>query len=567
MAVTKTVTSFPQTVNLTFLTNPAGLQVYDGDDGANQPTPVTRPVIIGSTVSVSAPTPQVFNGTGYAFVSWSDGGAQSHDITAPATAASYTATYTNTGVVALASDSFNRTAASGGWGTADVGGAWTVNPAAQFALTGTGGTLSNPTAGKTGSALLGVSARDVDVSFSVASDRIPTGFGQYPAAIIRHQAGGQEYWVKLHVSNTGAVFLSASSWSGTAETSLGPDVATGLTQVAGVPINIRVDVSGINPTTITARAWATGTTEPATWPLSITNATAALQAAGTLGLRATTSGSTTNSPTLFTFDSYVVNSLGGTPPPPPPSTIATDTWTRTVAGGWGSASLGGPWTLVGGNPAFAADGTGGTIQIATAGSRRYAVLAGPSALNTDETFTIASDKVVVGSGQYVYAILRHQAGGSSTGARSTSGDRRDLPQRQRLQRDGRGRPGTGGQQRPHPGPRDGGQRPLPGHRHKPGDDPWPGLGRWSDRAHDLDVLGHRPRRPLLQVAGSVGLRATTSSTSTNVPITFRFDNLTVLDLGAGATPTVLRVQSSPLGVRARSSPRPPRLQSHPGGRS
>ena len=138
MAVTKTVTSFPQTVNLTFLTNPAGLQVYDGDDGPNQPTPVTRPVIIGSTVSVSAPTPQVLNGIGYAFASWSDGGAQSHDITAPATAATYTATYTSTGATALASDSFTRTAATGGWGTADLGGAWTANPAAQFALTGAG---------------------------------------------------------------------------------------------------------------------------------------------------------------------------------------------------------------------------------------------------------------------------------------------------------------------------------------------------------------------------------------------------------------------------------------------
>jgi glucose/arabinose dehydrogenase len=93
LAVTRTVTSFPRTVNLTFLTNPPGLQVYDGNEGPNQATPVTRAVIIGSTVSVSAPTPQVFNGIGYDFVSWSDGGAQSHDITAPASAATYIATY------------------------------------------------------------------------------------------------------------------------------------------------------------------------------------------------------------------------------------------------------------------------------------------------------------------------------------------------------------------------------------------------------------------------------------------------------------------------------------------
>ncbi len=553
MAVTKTVTSFPLTVNLTFLANPPGLQVYDGDDGANQPTPVTRPVIIGSTVSVSAPTPQVINGTGYAFASWSDGGAQSHDITAPATAASYTATYTSTGTVALASDSFNRTAASGGWGTADVGGAWTVNPAAQFTLTGSGGTISNPTAGKTGSALLGVSARDVDVSFSVAADRMPTGFGQYPAAIIRHQAGGAEYWVKLHVSSTGAVFLSASAWSGTTETSLGPDVATGLTQVAGVPINVRVDVSGINPTTITARAWASGTTEPATWKLSISNATAALQAAGTLGLRATTSGSTTNSPTLFTFDNYVVNALGGTPPPPPPSTIATDTWTRTVAGGWGSASLGGPWTVVGGNPAFAVDGASGTIQIATAGVRRYGLLAGASALNTDMTFTIASDKVVVGSGQYVNAILRHQAAGSeywgkihfnATGGiylnASTFNGTTEVALGPEISTGLTRVPGTAVNVRfqvigTNPTTIRGRAWPVGGIEPT----------TWSFTVTDSTAA--------LQVAGSVGLRATTSSTSTNVPVTFRFDNLTVLDLGAGATPTLLRAvtPAAPVAVSSR----------------
>ena len=302
LTVTNAISLYPQTVNLTFVTNPAGLQVYDGDNGPNQPTPVTRPVIIGSTVSVSAPTPQTMNGIGYVFSSWSDGGGQSHDIIAPATPATYTTTYTSTGPAGLAADSFSRPAASGGWGTADAGGAWTTSPAGQFALTGSAGTISVPTPGKAGSALLNVSARDVDVTVSVASDRAPTGSGQYPEVILRHQSAGQEYWIKLHVAANGAVSLGASAWTGSAETALGAEVATGLTETVGVPINIRAEVSGVNPTTITARAWKSGTTEPTTWTLSRTDSTAALQAAGTLGLRATTSGSTTNSPTVFSYD-------------------------------------------------------------------------------------------------------------------------------------------------------------------------------------------------------------------------------------------------------------------------
>src|SRR3712207_6964394 len=41
-------------------------------------------VIVGSSNGVSAPGPQTLGGTSYGFASWSDGGAQTHTITAPA---------------------------------------------------------------------------------------------------------------------------------------------------------------------------------------------------------------------------------------------------------------------------------------------------------------------------------------------------------------------------------------------------------------------------------------------------------------------------------------------------
>jgi glucose/arabinose dehydrogenase/PKD repeat protein len=88
---TDTVRLDPQTVNLTFQTSPSGLQLAVGQ--ASQATPFTRTVIVGSSNSASAPSPQTLGGATYNFASWSDGGAQSHNITAPATAATYTATY------------------------------------------------------------------------------------------------------------------------------------------------------------------------------------------------------------------------------------------------------------------------------------------------------------------------------------------------------------------------------------------------------------------------------------------------------------------------------------------
>jgi glucose/arabinose dehydrogenase/PKD repeat protein len=86
-----TVRLDPQTVDLTFQTSPTGLQLNVG--ATSGAAPFTRTVIVGSNNSVSAPSPQSTGGQSYTFQSWSDGGAASHNITAPATAAAYTATY------------------------------------------------------------------------------------------------------------------------------------------------------------------------------------------------------------------------------------------------------------------------------------------------------------------------------------------------------------------------------------------------------------------------------------------------------------------------------------------
>jgi glucose/arabinose dehydrogenase len=84
----------PKTVVLTFRTNPGGLVLTDlGVNEAPRRTPVSVTVVIGSANSVSAPSPQQFNKFTYNFVSWSDGGPQSHTITAPAVNTTYTATY------------------------------------------------------------------------------------------------------------------------------------------------------------------------------------------------------------------------------------------------------------------------------------------------------------------------------------------------------------------------------------------------------------------------------------------------------------------------------------------
>ena len=88
---TKILRLDPRTVVLTFQTNPGGLSL--AVNGSEATATFTRTVIIGSTNTISAVSPQTKGKQTYQFSSWSDGGTQTHPITAPATAATYTARF------------------------------------------------------------------------------------------------------------------------------------------------------------------------------------------------------------------------------------------------------------------------------------------------------------------------------------------------------------------------------------------------------------------------------------------------------------------------------------------
>ncbi|MEU5885144.1 ricin-type beta-trefoil lectin domain protein [Spirillospora sp. NPDC047279] len=88
---TKSVRLDPNTSALTFASTPAGLQL--SYFSASATTPFARTAIVGSSGSISGPNVQTSANGVHRFVSWSDGGSRSHNITTPATAATYTATY------------------------------------------------------------------------------------------------------------------------------------------------------------------------------------------------------------------------------------------------------------------------------------------------------------------------------------------------------------------------------------------------------------------------------------------------------------------------------------------
>ena len=73
----------------------------------------------------------------------------------------------------------------------------------------------------------------------------------------------------------------------------GEVVVSTLTCRAGTLLHVRVQVSGTGTTRVTASVWADGTAEPTTPQLVRTDTTATLQAAGSVGLAAYTSGTAT----------------------------------------------------------------------------------------------------------------------------------------------------------------------------------------------------------------------------------------------------------------------------------
>ena len=80
----------PKTVSITLNSSPGGFAL--ALNGSQPPTPFTRTVIQGSRNTISAPSPQTKAKKSWLFKSWSDRGAQTHDVIANSSA-TYVATF------------------------------------------------------------------------------------------------------------------------------------------------------------------------------------------------------------------------------------------------------------------------------------------------------------------------------------------------------------------------------------------------------------------------------------------------------------------------------------------
>ena len=189
-------------------------------------------------------------------------------------------------VEVVASDTFNRSV-TGGLGTADIGGDWTVVAGAtrQSVTPGVAELRLDAAGNNTGSYLGGVSRTDVDVRATFSLTEMPTGNGTYVYVTGRRVGTGQEYRARVRVQADGRIALAVSRLSGGTEAFPGGEVVLpGLTYTAGSAVNVRVTVSGTGTTTVAATVWPAGSAQPAAPSITRTDTTAELQGAGTVGL-------------------------------------------------------------------------------------------------------------------------------------------------------------------------------------------------------------------------------------------------------------------------------------------
>ena len=506
----------------------------------------------------------------------------------------------------VVSDTFVRPAASGTWGSAAIGGAYSyVGSQVDFSLSGSSGQINLGSPGVTRAAYLPVGAQDVDLTYSVSFSKLPAGGGSVYAYGSLRRSSTADDRIKVRLAGSGAIYLSISQFSAGSEKTIGSELkVAGLTYVPGTDLKVHGQASGVSPTTLVARVWPAAGTEPATWQVSRSDSTAGLQGPGSVGVRAYMSSGTTNAPISVAFDGLLATPLGVDPPPVPvasftyaasPGTLtvnfsdtssngptswawdfgdgatatvanpshtfgapgtytvtelssnasgpslapasqqvtvslvspyASDAFARPAAAGtWGSAPVGGAYSYVGSQADFSLTGTAGRVTIGSPGATRAAYLP-VSAQDVDLTFSASFSKLPAGGGStYAYGSLR----------RSTTADYRV---KARITGSGAvylsfSQFSAGSEKTIGSELQVAGLTYVPGtdlkvHAQVSGTNPtvlvariWPAAGpepaAW--------LISRTDTTAGLQVPGSVGIRAYTSTGTTNTPISVSFDSI------------------------------------------
>ncbi|GGV86691.1 hypothetical protein GCM10010294_67610 [Streptomyces griseoloalbus] len=194
-----------------------------------------------------------------------------------------------TGSAPTISDAFQRTVA-GGWGTTDAGQAWTTDggSSGDYSVSPGAGAVAVGTLNVSRYCLLPAPGANWDQAVSLATSAVASGGSMFPALAARYQDASNTYLARVQFAPGGTITLSLRKRVAGTETQLASYTST-LTHQAGVPVRVRWQGTG---STLRARIWADGRTEPDAWHVTATDTS--LAAAGQIGMRTILSSDNTN---------------------------------------------------------------------------------------------------------------------------------------------------------------------------------------------------------------------------------------------------------------------------------
>ncbi|MHB1138736.1 MAG: PKD domain-containing protein, partial [Microthrixaceae bacterium] len=170
-----------------------------------------------------------------------------------------------------------------------------------------------------------------------------------------------------------------------------PPTASCTTQTHGRGVSVNAHGSTDGDGTITSYAWHFGDGSTGSGPTA--SRTYAAAGSYTITLTVTDDDGATNSTTRnVTVGSGVVH--------------AGDPFERNVANGFGTADVGGAWSLSGSAANFAVNGGAGRVTLPSAGVSRAATLASVSAADVESVVLLSMDKAPSGGGTSLSTVVR-----------------------------------------------------------------------------------------------------------------------------------------------------------------
>ncbi|QGN34632.1 hypothetical protein [Microlunatus sp. Gsoil 973] len=202
----------------------------------------------------------------------------------------------------FASDTFDRTAPDG-WGRADRGGTWQLaGPSEAYSVVNGAGLIrleqsgAGPSVAERGGYLPGLEEDRSDMTVTVRPEPALTAGSSIVLSLQgRRVSSDQDYRAVVRLLRGGGtsvalVRISASDQVDSRVQQVSPTVTTPGSADAGdqpIPVSIRMQVIGGNPTTLRAKVWTGGAAEPQAWTVTGSDSTPDLQRPGTIGLLAT----------------------------------------------------------------------------------------------------------------------------------------------------------------------------------------------------------------------------------------------------------------------------------------